>query len=459
MSKSPVSHSHSFSHSRRKFIKGAIAIGGLNILPGGLYAQGQRRISPNEKINIANIGVGGMGGSAVSGCSKENLVAFCDVDDKRAARVYKQYPKVPHYRDYRELFEKHGSDIDAVTVSTPDHAHFMLAMAAVELGKHVYVEKPLCQTIDQTRKLQAAASKAGIKTQMGNQGHSRNTVREYREWNQAGLLGEVQNITAWTNRPTGWWKQGMQSLPKAQKAPDTLGWDLWRHGIKADYSPDYLPFLWRGWTTWGTGSLGDMACHILDPVFYALDLGIPDWIQCDAKGGSQFAFPNESTVTYHFPARPAKNGSPATPERTLTWYEGKDNPPPRPPQLEKGRQMGNKSGGTIAYGNKETIMSNSHASVIRAIPAINHKGLMAHAPEKTIRRVRHQAHFMDWHRAIRGEVDQASSYFDYSGQLNELVLLGSIAQRIPGVKLQWDSVTGRFKNSELGNKMVVSAVV
>lgn len=438
--------------SRRRFLTGALAFGGLNLLPSGLYAQAGRRRSPNDKIQIAIIGVGGRGAAAVGGCSSEALVAFCDVDGKRSKKAYADHPDVPTFQDYREMFDKMGDKIDAVAVMGPDHVHHAHALEAVQRGKHVYVEKPLCQTIQQTRELHAAAKKAKVKTQMGNQGHSMPGIRAYKEWVEAGLVGDVKEIIAWTDRPAGWWPQGEASLPKAEPIPDELNWELWRNGVDAEFSRKYVPFNWRGWTMWGTGSLGDMACHILDPVFYALDLGMPDWIQCNAEKAEWFTFPEKSEVVFHFPAAAGK------PERKLIWRDGKNNLPARPERLEEGAEMGNSSGGTVAFGAKEHIMTDSHASKIAAIPDQRHQNLLAEAPAPSIRRV-NAGHFGDWHQAIRGEIDQASSYFDYSAQLNELVLLGTIAQRLPGEKLLWDAKAGKFTNSALANKMVNAAVI
>ncbi len=437
--------------SRRQFLKSASAASLFTILPSGIYAQNGPRISPNSKIRIACIGVGGRGGAAVGASSREEIVALCDVDSKMAAGAFNKFKKAKQFTDYREMFDKMGDQIDAVTISGPDHVHFVHAMEAIKRGKHVYVEKPLCQTIEQTRLLQAAAKKAGVKTQMGNQGHSKNGIRDFKEMVDAGLIGDIKEIHAWTNRPAGWWPQGKQELPAPMEAPPTLDWDLWRNGVDTPFSTEYVPFKWRGWTMWGTGALGDMACHILDPTFYALELGMPDWIHAEAEGGSDVSFPNKSTVKFHFPARKGRD------EIILTWFDGKGNLPPRPDMLEEGRKMGNPSGGSITYGSKETVMTDSHAANVKIIPELRAKELKA--PEQTLRRVAKEDHFGDWFRAIRGEVEQASSHFDYAGELNELVLLGSIAQRLPGQKLEWDTAKGTFKNSEVGNKLIKTALI
>lgn len=439
--------------SRRRFLKGSAALGGLTILPSGIYAQQGKRVSPNGKLQLACIGVGGRGMAAVSACQQEKIVALCDVDAKMAKKAYSQNPKAKQFVDYRELFAEMGDQIDGVTISGPDHVHFVHAMAAVKAGKHVYVEKPLCQTIHQTRALHAAATAAGVKTQMGNQGHSQHAIRDFKELVQAGAMGEVKEMWAWTNRPAGMWPQGRTALPKAEEVPSGLDWDLWRNGVAAEFSSDYVPFKWRGWTMWGTGSLGDMACHILDPVFYAFDLGMPDWVEGEVVGGSQWSYPERSTVKMHFPTREGR------PEFVLTWYEGKGNEPPRPELLESGREMGSGGGGTITVGSRNVAMSNSHANMVEIIPQVRHQELVANGPEVSLRRVKGQDHFGDWFSAVRGEVEQASSHFDHAAKLNELVLLGTIAQRLPGERLQWDEAAGHFKNNEMANRLVKTAVI
>jgi len=437
--------------SRRHVLKG-LAVGGLNLLlPGGLYAQnGPRRVAANEKLRVAFVGVGGRGTAAVGGLAGEEFAAFCDVDASHAAGVFAKHPNVPRFKDFKEMLAKLGDTIDAVTVSTPDHTHFDIAMAAVQAGKHVYVEKPLCQTIEQTRRLLAAATKAGVKTQMGNQGHSSDTIRNFKELINAGLIGEVKSVDAWTDRPAGWWPQGMQAAPEAATAPDHLAWDLWRNGRDLPYSPEYLPFKWRGWTAWGCGALGDMACHILDPFFFACDPGMPESITCEAEGGSSFAFPLKSTVTYHFPARSDR------PAFDLVWRDGKGNLPNRPELLEQGRTMGSKSGGTLIYGAKEIVMSDSHAGFVGVIPDVRAKELAT--PEKSLPRIA-GSHFSNWTDAIRGKVPDASSHFQYAARLNELVLLGVIAQRLPGEKLIYDAAKGTFKDNDRANLLVKQTAI
>lgn len=438
--------------NRRTVIKG-LAAGGLNLLlPGGLYAKnGPRRISPNEKIRVASIGVGGRGRAALEGVSGEQFVAFCDVDDKRAAWAYERWNKVPHFRDFREMFDKVGDQIDAVTVSSPDHVHFAHAMEAIKHGKHVYVEKPLCHTIAQTRELQAAAKSAGLKTQMGNQGHSQDSIRSLKEWNQAGIIGPVMAVDAWTDRPAGWWPQGQSAWPPAQPIPASLDWKLWCHGVEAPFSKQIAPFNWRGWTPFGTGALGDMACHIFDPFYFAFEPGSPDWIMADAEGGSDISFPETAVVRYHFPAKAKR------PEFLLTFWSGKGIRPSAPRVLERGQQY--PESGSVVYGSRETVLIRSHAQKIQIIPSIRAAELQPDLPAATLTRIKGQNHFANWLDAIRGNVDQASSHFDYSSKLNELVLLGVIAQRLPGKRLKYDAASGKFTNSKEANHFINSALV
>jgi len=439
---------------RRTFIKRSAAFGIFTILPSGIYAQPGKRVSPNGKIQVACVGVGGRGRSVLESCKSEQVVALCDVDFHRAKPTFEKYADLPKFKSHTEMLEKMGDKIDAVTVASPDHAHYTSALASVKHGKHIYVEKPLCQTIADTRALQAAANEAGVKTQMGNQGHSKHSIRELREWIDAGLLGEVKKIHTWTNRPQGWWRQGMKELPETKNVPKELDWNLWKSGVGTDigYNEAYLPFLWRGWTMWGCGSLGDMGCHILDPAYYALELGSPDWIEAKSEGGTNVAFPDHSEVTYHFPARNSKAAV------TVKWWDGGGESVPPTPKVLGDTQLafGNKSGGALYFGEKDFVMSDSHAAKISCIAGGKTKNLTA--PEK-YRRVPKQDHTKDWFSAIRGDIKEASSHFDYSAGLTEMVLLGVIAQRIPSTRLHWDSKAGKFTNSDLGNKMLSSAIV
>ena len=439
---------------RRQFIKRSAAFGLFTILPSGIYAQQGKRVSPNGKIQVACIGVGGRGRSVMGSCKSEQVIALCDVDTRKAKATYNAHPDLPRFTNHKKMLEKMGDKIDAVTVASPDHAHYAAAMDAVKLSKHVYVEKPLCQTVADTRALHAAAKKAGVKTQMGNQGHSKNGLRDLKEWVDAGLLGQVKEIHTWTNRPQGWWKQGMEKLPDAQKIPTGLNWDLWKSGIGPDisYNEAFLPFLWRGWTMWGSGSLGDMGCHIMDPAYYALELGAPSWIEAKCEGGTDVAFPDRAQVTYHFPARNGK--APVT----LKWWDGGGKSVPPTPKVLGDTQLafGNKSGGGLYFGDDNFAMSDSHLAKVACIENGKEKALST--PQK-YRRVAGEHHTKDWFAAIRGDIKEASSHFDYSAGLTEIVLLGVIAQRIPGTRLVWDGKAGKFTNSELANKMLSSAIV
>ncbi|MEN9790413.1 MAG: hypothetical protein RLZZ63_71, partial [Gemmatimonadota bacterium] len=258
---------------RRTFVGGIAAAGAAAAIPRPLFAWAGEQ--PSQKLRIACIGVGGMGFSDVRGVAGEQLVAFADVDDRSAERAYRAYPSVKRYRDFREMLEKERNNIDAVTVSTPDHTHAVAAMMALKMGKHVYCQKPLARTIGEVRALKAEAAKRPTQvTQMGNQGHALEGIRLIREWVEAGLIGSVRRVECWTNRPI--WPQAVNRPTDAHNVPETMDWNLWL-GPSANrpYHPRYAPFNWRGWLDFGTGAMGDMACHILDAPYWTLGLKYP----------------------------------------------------------------------------------------------------------------------------------------------------------------------------------------
>lgn len=421
------------SVSRRSFLKTTtLASAATLAFPAILRAQ-----SPNSRLNVACIGVGGRGRAAVDGVKDENLVAFCDVDDARAAKTYEDFPNVPRFRDYREMFDKLGKTIDAVTISTPDHMHFPPALIALQLGKHTFVEKPLTHTIWEARELaKLAAGKPKVATQMGNQGHANEGPRLLKEWYDAGVLGEVREVHSWTDRPI--WPQGVKA-PDHSKfipvVPATLDWNLWL-GVAEDrpYDPAYAPFTWRGYWDFGTGALGDMGCHILDGAFWALGLDAPTRISAVSGKANELSAPTSSVITFDFPARGNR------PALRWTWYDG-GLQPMLPLEWEASRQF--PSNGTLVVGSKATAIAPTYYESVRIIPEPKMREMAPGLPAKTLPRIE-GGHFAEWLRACKGG-PPAGSHFGYAAKLTEMCLLSNIAIRTRRA-IDWDAAAMRVTN-------------
>jgi len=434
--------------SRREFIRKASILSAATLaFPYVMRAQQGR--SPNDKLNIACCGVGGRGADAVKGLMGENLVAFCDVDDAKAADTFKAHPEIGsdrRFKDYRVMLEKLGDQIDAVTVSTPDHMHFPIAMAAMALGKHVFVEKPLTHTISEARQLAKTAREKKVATQMGNQGHAGEGCRLLKEWVMAGVLGDVTEVHSWTNRPI--WPQGVNAPDHSKMMPvipSTLDWDLWL-GVAAarEYDPAYLPFTWRGYWDFGTGALGDMGCHLLDGAFYALELGSPTRVEAVCAKQTEVSPPTASVVAYDFPARGAM------PKLKLTWYDG-GMMPPLPADLEPGRLL--ETNGTLIVGSKATVLADTYYGKVRIIPDAKMAALSPSLPAQSIPRIE-GGHFAEWVRACKGGTP-AGSNFDYSSGLTEVALLSNLAIRARR-PIDWDGAAMRVTNNDDANRFVSS---
>jgi len=436
--------------SRRKFLStSAAAAFSFHFIPSRLMGAN----APSNKLNIAGIGVGGMGGGNLSRCESENIVALCDVDSNYAGKIFKRYPKAKIYTDYRAMLEKE-KDIDAVVIATPDHTHAVITMAVLEAGKHIYCQKPLTHTVYEARKITEAARKYKVQTQMGNQGHSSEHIRLLKEWLADGAIGKVTEVHAWTDRPVGgdpWSDFAIKAQSKeTPSVPESLNWDLWLGPVAyRPFHPDYHPLRWRAWLDFGTGALGDMGCHILDPAFWALDLGAPSVIQATSthwiEEVSSQTFPRASIVRYEFPARGKRQ-----PDK-LTRYDGRLLPP-IPEELEPDRKL--PDSGALIIGDKGTILHGSHgAGGMRIIPET--KMQVYQPPEKTIPRVT-EGHEGDWLRACKEGANgvPASSNFEYGGALTEMVLLGMIAIRAKNQRLEWDAKNLRFTNNEKANELL-----
>ncbi|MBN2375169.1 MAG: Gfo/Idh/MocA family oxidoreductase [Sedimentisphaerales bacterium] len=431
--------------TRRKFLAGASAVSaGLTIVPRFVLG-GVGQVAPSEKLNIAGIGIGGMGASNLRNVESENMVALCDVDDEYAAKTFQRYPQAKRYRDYRKMLAEQ-QDIDAVVIATPDHTHAVIAMAAMKAGKHVYCQKPLTHNVYESRLLAAAAKEEGVVTQMGIQHHSSNYVRLLREWIQDGAIGEVHEVVAWsslTYYPWGhaWWSTTHENRPKEKpEVPVTLDWDLWLGpAAERPYHPCYHPAKWRAWWDFGCGMMGDRGVHTFDPIFWALDLKYPDSIEATNLGGNEETHPLGTIVTYQFPARGSK-----VPVK-LTWYDGIF--PPRPDDLEDGRQFGGSEGGIYFIGAKGSIMSGYMGDSPRIVPEAKMKAYKQ--PEPTIPRVE-GSHEQDWIRAIKSG-GKAGADFAYSGPLTEAVLLGNVAKRVDG-RIHWDGANMKVTNNADANQ-------
>jgi len=430
--------------SRRQFLKAtAGTVAAVTVVPRHVLGRGMN--PPSEKLNIAGIGAGGMGAGDIDAVSGgNNIVALCDVDLRRASAI-KKFPKAKVYRDFRKMFDEMEKKIDAVVVGTPDHTHAVAAMAAIKRGKHVYCEKPLAHSIGEVRALVKAAQDYKVVTQLGNQGHSFETIRRFCEWIWDGAIGNVHTIYCGCSAVNSG-IDSLQRLSEKHEIPPELEWDLWLGPAKErPYHPAYLPGSWRGWVPFGNGTVGDWVCHVVDPVFWALDLGAPRTILAqtnnyDPKTQGD-AYPKGDVITFEFPAKGKR--APVT----LVWHSGTLKIP-RAKELEPDRK--GIDTGAYVYGDKGVIMYGSHgAGGVRIIPETAMKTYKL--PEKRIPRVKE--HHDDWLRAIR-EGRKAASDFSYGGPLTEIAMLGVIALKMPGTKLEWDAQTMKFTNCPEANTFV-----
>ncbi len=407
---------------------------------------GSRHIAPSEKMNIAGIGIGGMGAGNLRNMESENIVALCDVDKNYAAKTIKRYPDAKFYVDFREMLDKR-KDIDGVMIATPDHTHAVISMAAMRAGKHVYCQKPLTHDVYEARMLAQAAKEAKVATQMGIQGHSGEGIRLICEWIGAGLIGEVHEVDAWcslTYYPWGhasWSSQWSERPKETPPVPTGLDWDLWiGPAPMRPYHRAYHPRTWRCWWDFGSGMMGDRGVHTLDPVCWPLKLGAPTSVDATSCGNTPEIHPLSAVITFRFPARDDM------PPLKLTWYEG--TRPPRPPELEDGRRMP-AEGGVLFKGTKGTIMCGVTGGSPRIIPEA--KMQEAELPAKTIARVG-GSHEQDWVRACKAG-EPAGADFSYSGPLTEFCCLGNIAKRVDA-RIEWDAKNIKITNVPDANKFV-----
>ncbi len=421
--------------TRRQFLRAA-SVASLAAACPSLWARSgdspYRNLVPaDRRLRLALVGCGGKGIWDALGCiaAGGEFTALCDPDFAIAAQVFPEFPGAARYRDYRQMLDEMDDRIDGVVVSTPDHAHFPAALMAIERGKHVYVQKPLTHTIGEARALKAAAARAGVVTQMGNQGHANEGTRLTREWFEAGAIGTVREVHTWTNRPI--WPQGMP-LPTPAEVPATLDWNLWL-GVAPvrDYSPEITPFNWRGYWDYGCGALGDMGCHLMDAAFWSLDLRGPVRVSAVSEGGTEVTAPTWSIITYEFPARGAR-----APVKYV-WYDG-GKKPPVPEELGPGGKL--PEGGTIYRGDKGTILATGdYSETLRLIPESAMKAFKR--PPKTYPRVPKSDPYLEWISACRGGPAPGSNIVDHSADLTEFVSLGNLAIRL-NRPIEWDPVAG-----------------
>jgi predicted dehydrogenase len=479
--------------SRRHFIRSAAAASAaLSLLPRHSFAR-TRKIAPSDRVNVAAVGVGGMGRANLHALSSQNIVALCDVDwsyvdtrfgdipnqmanaQKRATEatdpvqrdralqqvkdweaLQPKLPKAARYDDFRVMLEKQ-KNIDAVVIATPDHTHANIALAAMDLGKHVYVQKPLAWSVEECRRLAARATATKLQTQMGNQGHSSDDARLVNEYIQSGAVGTVTEVHVWTNRPLAYWPQGIPRpapLPANAKdlpwnmngvmtraagsfgtyaPPDKLAWDLFLGPSRwIDYHPIYHPFNWRGWTDWGVGAIGDMGAHLIDSSFWSLDLDYPTSVETTSTPYNKDTYPMASTTYYEFAAKGSR------PAVKMTWYDG-GLLPPKPEEI--GAEELNKGGGVLYIGTKGKLLHDTYGFNPRLLPKSLHEN--TGKPKETYARIK-TSHEMNWIDAIRG-TQKTTSPFEYSAKLTEIMLLG-VAALNAGRKIQYDGAAMKITN-------------
>ncbi len=454
--------------ARRGFLKKsagtAAALAAWQIIPRHVLGQGQT--PPSEKVNIAGIGIGGQGGHDIRQLESENIVALCDVDQRRATGLLNAFPKAAYYQDYRKMLDER-KEIDAVVVGTPDHMHAFASMAALQHGKHVYCEKPLTHSLWEARQVATYAREKKLATQMGNQGQASAETRALCEMVWMGVIGPIHEAHIWTDRPSQglfneYWPQGVGRPTDTPPVPVGMNWDLWiGPAPMRPYHPAYHPFKWRGWWDFGTGALGDIGCHSMDPLFRALKLGHPTWVQASSTRVNTETYPLGSMVTYSFPARSAdpqtnnthikglsgeQAGAVKMPAVKLTWYDGGLRPP-RPEGLPEDRMMGDN--GRLLIGEKGFILGNS----------VYPESLRSDIAGKTHFIPQSPGHYREFVNACKGR-GPAGSNFDFAGPLAEVVLLGNVALRsqlrepLTRHKLIWDPVALKITNLPEANQFL-----
>ncbi len=428
--------------SRRKFIGGvAASAAAVTIVPRHVLG-GHGFQAPSDTLNIAGIGIGGKGRSDVAGCDSENIVALCDVDSRRGAETFRRYPKAKRYTDFRRMLENEPA-IDAVTVSTADHTHAVIAMTAMKMGKHVFCQKPLTRTISEARALGKAAREHHVVTQMGNQGHAEESTRQIREWIEAGLIGPVREVHYWTNRPI--WPQAIDRPTEAHNVPPTLEWDLFLGPAPyRPYHPAYHPFNWRGWWDFGTGALGDIACHSMDAAFWALELGHPTRLEAETTRVFDETAPAASRITYDFPARGARGAI------KVVWRDG-GLMLPRPPQLSEGEELPGGNSGQLFVGERGLLGADIYGRNPRLFPATLHEEVTANPPPEKY--PRSPGVYLEWIEACKDEGTTGSNFPDHAGPLTEIVLLGNLAVRTREV-IEWDAEQMRVTSVSAANEFL-----
>lgn len=467
----------SLATSRRGFIKtAAIAAAGFMIVPRHVLG-GKGFLAPSDRLIVAGVGAGGKGQSDIANffaSGKADIGFLCDVDDRRAATSRQNFPRAKYYKDWRELFDKEAKNFDAVSVSTPDHNHAITTLAAMQLGKHVYVQKPLTHDIYEARVLTDAAKRYKVVTQMGNQGASGDGVRQLMEWYNAGVIGDVHTVYSWTNRPV--WPQGIPWPTTRAAVPKELDWDLWLGTApQKDYVDKLVPFNWRGWWDYGTGALGDMGCHLIEPAFRVLNLSYVKDVECSVgsvyvdefkRGYFPESCPPSSHVTMTFP-KTKKTKGPVK----LHWMDGGIQPE-RPEELGATELFGDGGNGTLFIGTKGKMMCSTYGAGPRLLPLTRNQEVQV---KQSIPRVPGSAegHYAQWVEAcIAGYgKKEVSSPFEIAGPVTEALLMANLAIRgfdiqkpkaegngfdYPGryIKLLWDNSNMRVTNFDDVNQFV-----
>ena len=453
---------------RRSFIKGLLEVGALSavaanpLLAKSLAVPGLS--STGGKVNLACCGIGNRGAEVVKALASTglaNIVALCDVDmgAPHTLGILKKFPDVPRFQDFRQMLDKMGKDIEAVSIGVPDFAHFPIAMLAMSMGKHVYVEKPMAHTFQEVELMMQAETKYKVAAQMGNQGHSEANYFQFKAWTEAGIIKNVTKITAFMNNSRRWHGMKVDGLLPEQPVPASLDWDTWLTTTPFHaYNKGYINGDWRSWFDFGNGALGDWGAHIFDTAHEFLNLGLPVEINSLlADGHSDFIFPQASTLCFKFPQRDK------LPPLDLTWYDGKTNLPPLPdyfgtsvvdpniPPPTSGKiDTKAHAPGKVIYGEDLTFKGGSHGATLQIIPADKAKDMASKLPEVPNSPSNHFANFL---LACKGE-EKCRSSFAVAGPLSQVMVLGVIAQRL-NAQLQFDRTTKQITNNKIANAMLV----